>query len=397
MARKVCKGLFPRACESVIGRDRARSLRAPGSGRRTLAGSAGAVVVFGLRVTASLPPEIQRSSTASSRRSTRRWRGRAADHLAGDPFYRPGGPCIDVSTGPRLPEEGERRTREPEGRAAFSDPTGSGLDDPPQVLVQGTAVVDDRDLDANRERYEREWMRSPVRRDQLPPKLLRGMFGWYFTRIYVHVRPERVYVWPKRRRQPRAELFDARMEEVRSRHDEEPAATSPGARGQRGVGPALDELGERYPHAVLSLVAPDGFPFSVRLPISVDRGAGRIRLGGAPVGVPLAAGAGLSDGARPLARLRLAEELPGAWRPGRGGRHGRWSAPASSAASSCRRSDVPALPAEREQDHALPEDRQGRAAQAHADFPRSGARLRFPLDRVRGGCSTSSRDANVGA
>lgn len=46
------------------------------------------------------------------------------------------------------------------------------------------------------------------------------------------------------------------------------------------------ELGARHPDAVVSLVAPDGFPFSVRLPITVDREARRIRLNGAPVGVP---------------------------------------------------------------------------------------------------------------
>ena len=44
--------------------------------------------------------------------------------------------------------------------------------------------------------------------------------------------------------------------------------------------------GQRYPQAVVSLVSPDGFPFSVRVPITVDQAARRIRLGGAPVGVP---------------------------------------------------------------------------------------------------------------
>ena len=46
----------------------------------------------------------------------------------------------------------------------------------------------------------------------------------------------------------------------------------------------MDELGERYPDAVLSLVAPDGFPFSVRVPISVDRGRGAVRIGGDVLG-----------------------------------------------------------------------------------------------------------------
>jgi hypothetical protein len=101
------------------------------------------------------------------------------------------------------------------------------------------------------------------------------------------VRPERVYVWPDGDISREPELFDAHMEEVRSGHDEEPA----GAHAETEGGGAawddrMEELGERYPSAVVSLVAPDGFPFSVRLPIAVDREARRVRLEGAPVGVP---------------------------------------------------------------------------------------------------------------
>jgi hypothetical protein len=83
------------------------------------------------------------------------------------------------------------------------------------------------------------------------------------------------------------ELFDAHLEEVRSGHYEEPAAPLAGTEGgPEAWDERLGELGARYPSAVVSLVAPDGFPFSVRLPIEVDQAAHRIRLGGAPVGVP---------------------------------------------------------------------------------------------------------------
>ena len=41
---------------------------------------------------------------------------------------------------------------------------------------------------------------------------------------------------------------------------------------------------------MLSLVAPDGFPFSVRVPISVDPSSRRIRLGGDVLGVPVQPG-----------------------------------------------------------------------------------------------------------
>jgi hypothetical protein len=77
------------------------------------------------------------------------------------------------------------------------------------------------------------------------------------------------------------------MEEVRSGHDEEPDAPHAGAEGGAVAwDERMDELGAKYPEAVVSLVAPDGFPFSVRLPVEVDRAARRVRLGGAPVGVP---------------------------------------------------------------------------------------------------------------
>src|ERR687892_628772 len=164
------------------------------------------------------------------------------------PYYRPGDPCIDVTTGLGYPKKAKDARANPKVALLFSDPTGCGMDDAPQVLVQGTAHVDDRDLDANR---------------------------------------ERVYVWPGGDVTSGPQLFDTHLEEVRSGHDEEPPAPHAGTEGG-GVSwdGRMEELGARYPHAAVSLLAPDGFPFSVRLPIELDRDARRIRLGGAPVGVP---------------------------------------------------------------------------------------------------------------
>jgi hypothetical protein len=156
------------------------------------------------------------------------------------------------------------------------------------VLVQGTADVDDRDLDANRKRYKREIVEKlPSTQSEMPPKLFDPFIKWYLTRIYIHVRPERIYVWADGdpAREPR--LFDAHMEEVRSGHDEEPdAELADPAGGTVAWDERMEELGERYPEAVVTLVCPDGFPFSVRVPVEVDRASQRVRLGGAPVGVP---------------------------------------------------------------------------------------------------------------
>ena len=197
------------------------------------------------------------------------------------PYYRRGDPCIDVTTGLGYPKKAKDARANPKVGLLFSDPTGSGLERPPQVLVQGTADVDDRDLGANRERYTRESVEKlPGVRRLLRPALVRGFFNWYFTRIYVHVRPERVYVWADGDATAEPELLDAHVEEVRSGHDEEPPAPHAGARGGEPIwDDRMDELGARYPSAVLSIVAPDGFPFSLRVPISVDREACRVRRG----------------------------------------------------------------------------------------------------------------------
>jgi Pyridoxamine 5'-phosphate oxidase len=240
-------------------------------------------------MTATLPPEIQQvfDRFVTTEFTTIDGRGQPITWPL-TPYYRPGDPCIDVTTGLGYPKKAHDARANPKVAMLFSDPTGCGMEKAPQVLVQGTAGVDDADLDANRERYRREiGEKLPGVKSEMPPKVFDRFLGWYFNRIYIKVRPERIYVWPDADVTAEPQLFDAHMEEVRSGHDEEPAAPHAGTEGG-GVSwdGRMEELGARYPDAVVSLVAPDGFPFSVRLPIELDRGARRIRLGGAPVGVP---------------------------------------------------------------------------------------------------------------
>jgi hypothetical protein len=244
-------------------------------------------------MTASLPDEIKRvfETFITSEYTTVDRRGQPICWPC-TPYYERGGPCIDISTGLGYPKKAKDARLNPKVAMLFSDPTGSGMENAPQVLVQGTAEVDDADLDANRERYLREAaVKLPAMAKMMPPKAFQRFFDWYYTRIYVHVRPERVYVWAGGDATNEPQLFDAHMEEVRSGHDEEPAAEHAPAEGGAMVwDERMDELGRRYPQAVLSLVAPDGFPFSLRLPISVDRAGRRIRLGGGVVGVPVQPG-----------------------------------------------------------------------------------------------------------
>jgi hypothetical protein len=208
------------------------------------------------------------------------------------PYYHHGEGCIDVTTGIGYPKKATDAEREPRVALLFSDPTGSGLDDPPMVLVQGIAKVDDGDLDANRERYRRESLaKLPGVKDQMPPKVVEGFMKWYFLRLYVHVRPERVFVWPSGDLDAEPELYDAHLEEVRAGRNQEPEEGHADPEGGGTVwDDRMDQLGRQYDRAVLSIVGPDGFPYAVRLPVSADRAAGVLRFADVPPGIPMEPG-----------------------------------------------------------------------------------------------------------
>jgi len=242
-------------------------------------------------VTASLPPNIQETFARliTTEYTTVDEHGQPITWPV-TPYYQPGAPCIDVTTGLGYPKKAADARINPKVSLLFSDATGSGLADAPLVLVQGTAEVDDHDLDFNRERYARE---LAVKLPHAPktPRIMTRMLSWYYTRIYVHVRPERIYAWPAGDLGAEPELYDTRLEEVRSGHYEEPdSAHAQPEGGASRWDERLEELGRHYRSAVLSLVAPDGFPFSVRVPVAVDAAGRRVRIEGELSGVPLQPG-----------------------------------------------------------------------------------------------------------
>ena len=100
-------------------------------------------------VTASLPPEVQQvfNSFITTEFTTVDSRGRPICWPL-TPYYEQGDPCIDVTTALGYPKKAEDARANPKVSLLFSDPTGSGMDAAPQVLVQGTADVDARDLEA---------------------------------------------------------------------------------------------------------------------------------------------------------------------------------------------------------------------------------------------------------
>jgi hypothetical protein len=208
------------------------------------------------------------------------------------PYYSDGGPSIDVTTGVGYPKKADDARRNPYVGLLFSDPTGSRIDSGIQVLVQGTAEIDERDYDANADRYFRESAEKlPETKKMHPPAPIRKLLRWYYARIYINVRPERVFVWPDGDVTRPPEVHGAHLEEVRSGHSEEPA--EPHAAPEGGAvrwDARMEELGGHHTSAVLSWVGPDGFPLSARLPVELDRQGRRVALGAEPAGLPLTAG-----------------------------------------------------------------------------------------------------------
>jgi hypothetical protein len=207
------------------------------------------------------------------------------------PYYEQGGPTIDVSTGLGYPKKADDARAHPSVSLLFSDPTGSGVESGARVLVQGTAAIDDEDLKANADRYMNEsGIKLPATKKMHPPKPLRGLFNWYYARIYIKVRPERVFVWESDDLAEEPTVHDAHLEEVRSGHIQEP----PEEPGQTpGGAPGWDQrmafLGE-HETGVLSWLGPDGFPISIRVPYTADPASREIRIEGEPAGLPVIEG-----------------------------------------------------------------------------------------------------------
>jgi hypothetical protein len=246
-------------------------------------------------MTATLPEEVRRCferfittefTTIDARQQPITW--------PVTPYYTPAGPTIDVTTGLGYPKKADDARRNPRVALLFSDPTGSGITSKTRVLVQGTAIVDEDDLDANRERYMAESaVKLPATKKMHPPKFMRGPLNWYYARIYIKVRPERVFMWPGGDPEIAPEILDSHVEEVRSGHIEEPPEPhADPIGGDVAWDSRITELGSRHESAVVSWVGPDGFPIAVRLPIHLDADGRRIRLGASPAGLPLIEGKG---------------------------------------------------------------------------------------------------------
>ncbi|MGP8060790.1 MAG: pyridoxamine 5'-phosphate oxidase family protein [Acidimicrobiales bacterium] len=201
------------------------------------------------------------------------------------PYVGETGTTLDVSTGLTYPAKAERARRNPKVALLFADPLGSGLEDPPTVLVQGLAAVRDADLQANTDRYVRVSLAKLPAVTKGQPRLVLRRMTFYYARLWVEITPLRLRWWTDRGlTTPPSEWSNPNPGPV-PRSDPAPPGRPPPpwlAAPPSWHHVAAHALG--LPLADLTVVDADGYPVIVPVrALGVDEGAVRLEIGpGAP-------------------------------------------------------------------------------------------------------------------
>lgn len=116
-----------------------------------------------------------------------------------EPFYQPEKGRFLITTSIGLAQKAYNIRRNPRVALLFSDPTGSGLADPPAVLVQGEASAPDEIITSFTGELEElgrvAFRRQPAGELYSSNPLLRYLFDWYYMRLVIYVTPHRILWW----------------------------------------------------------------------------------------------------------------------------------------------------------------------------------------------------------
>jgi hypothetical protein len=111
---------------------------------------------------------------------------------------------VAVASSIGLPQKTLNIRRDPRVGLLYSDPTGSGLTDPPKVRIEGVAEAEDHVLTSLGEVEDRAivnaFRRDSIRLLRRQPavgiytsnRLLRSLMDWYFLRLLIVIKPTRV-------------------------------------------------------------------------------------------------------------------------------------------------------------------------------------------------------------
>ena len=89
--------------------------------------------------------------------------------------------------------------RNPHVSLLFSEPRGTGLDDPPAVLVQGNASADEilTTLDGLEDVWAKIYRFQPSAKMVSWGPVNRLVMDWYYIRIPIRIVPTRILWWPQ--------------------------------------------------------------------------------------------------------------------------------------------------------------------------------------------------------
>jgi hypothetical protein len=115
------------------------------------------------------------------------------------PFWYSDEKRFTITTSIALAQKALNVRRNPRVSLLFSNPTASGIENPPAVLVQGEAEAPD-EIETSVAGFEEE-LRKASRRQ--PASLASGsnpisryLMDWYFMRLMIYVTPRRILWWP---------------------------------------------------------------------------------------------------------------------------------------------------------------------------------------------------------
>ena len=102
-----------------------------------------------------------------------------------------------VTTSIGLPTKANNLRRNPRVGLFFSDPTGSDLDSPAAVMVQGLADVGEltTSIEGLEEYWKTIWKRQPASKLYGLP-IVRHFADYYYMRVVMEIEPKRIVWWP---------------------------------------------------------------------------------------------------------------------------------------------------------------------------------------------------------
>lgn len=190
---------------------------------------------------------------------------------------------LDVSTGLTYPAKAERARRNPRVALLFADRVGTGMSDPPVVLVRGLASVRDRDLQAGTDRYIKLALSKLAPVYRYTPWWILKRHAWYWVRAWVEVTPLEMWWWPNRDLTEKPQKWAAG--EATTAPSSDPAPTGPAPGGYQPAPeewrPRAEQALDRLELADLTVVDASGWP--IVWPLSnVTSAAGGFSLGFGP-------------------------------------------------------------------------------------------------------------------